>query len=76
LQRGARLQRRGRGAAGATGRRAGYLERFAACFDDHRDPDLIEHPLLTLLRQRTYGLGLGGTKNGIPDARHFGKGFA
>jgi hypothetical protein len=57
-------------------RREGCLERFAACFDDHRDPDLIEHPLLTLLRQRTYGLGLGGTKNGIPDARHFGKGFA
>jgi hypothetical protein len=40
-------------------RREGYLERFAACFHDHRDPDLIEHPLLTLLRQRTYGLGLG-----------------
>jgi len=40
-------------------RREGYLERFAACFHDHRDPELIEHDLLTLLRQRTYGLGLG-----------------
>jgi hypothetical protein len=40
-------------------RREGYLERFAACFHDHRDPELIEHELLTLLRQRTYGLGLG-----------------
>lgn len=40
-------------------RREGYLERFAACFHDYRDPELIEHDLLTLLRQRTYGLGLG-----------------
>ena len=40
-------------------RREGYLERFAACFYDYRDPELIEHDLLTLLRQRTYGLGLG-----------------
>lgn len=37
----------------------GYLERFAACFDDHRDPELIEHQTIELLRQRVYGLALG-----------------
>ena len=37
----------------------GYLQRFATCFTDHRDPDRIEHALLGLLRQRTYGLALG-----------------
>ena len=36
-----------------------FLERFAACFTDHRDPDLIEHPLLDLLKQRIFGLCLG-----------------
>jgi len=34
-------------------------ERLAQCFTDHRDPDLIEHPLLELLRQRIYGIALG-----------------
>jgi hypothetical protein len=37
----------------------GYLQRFSACFCDHRDPDLIEHTMLELLRQRVYALGLG-----------------
>jgi len=37
----------------------GYLQRFATCFQDHRDPDLIEHELLAVLRQRVYGLALG-----------------
>ena len=37
----------------------GYLKRFAHCFTDHRDPELIEHGLLELLRQRVYGLALG-----------------
>lgn len=36
-----------------------YLKRFAQCFTDHRDPELIEHGLLELLRQRVYGLALG-----------------
>lgn len=36
-----------------------FLERFAACFTDHRDPDLIEHPLVDLLKQRIFGLCLG-----------------
>jgi len=37
----------------------GILRQFAACFDDHRDPDLIEHPVEHLLAQRVYGLALG-----------------
>jgi hypothetical protein len=36
-----------------------FLERFAACFTDHRDPELIEHPLVDLLKQRVFGLCLG-----------------
>lgn len=36
-----------------------FLSRFAACFTDHRDPDLIEHPLVDLLKQRVFGLCLG-----------------
>jgi hypothetical protein len=40
-------------------RRFGFLARFAACFHDHRNPDLLEHPLLDLLRQRIYSLALG-----------------
>lgn len=35
------------------------LPRLAACFTDYRDPDLIEHTVLDLLRQRVYGLALG-----------------
>lgn len=37
----------------------GYLQRFANCFTDHRDSDLIEHNVLELLRQRVYGIALG-----------------
>jgi hypothetical protein len=36
-----------------------FLDRFAACFTDHRDPELIEHPLPALLKQRVFGLCLG-----------------
>lgn len=36
-----------------------FLERFATCFSDHRDPDLIEHSLAELLKQRVFGLCLG-----------------
>lgn len=39
--------------------RFGVTRRLAACFTDHRDPDLIEHSVLELLRQRIYGLALG-----------------
>ena len=37
----------------------GIIRQFAGCFRDHRDPDLIEHPLEHLLAQRVYGLALG-----------------
>lgn len=36
-----------------------FVERFARCFTDHRDPELIEHPLVDLLKQRIFGLCLG-----------------
>ncbi len=39
--------------------RIGLMARLADCFDDHRHPDLIEHPVRALLAQRIYGLALG-----------------
>ncbi|MCL4218050.1 MAG: IS1380 family transposase [Candidatus Hydrogenedentes bacterium] len=39
--------------------RLNILPRFAACFTDHRDPELIDHSVLELARQRTFGLALG-----------------
>ena len=44
---------------GRLDRSHGYLARFAACFRDHRDDELIEHTKLELLRQRVYGIALG-----------------
>jgi hypothetical protein len=35
------------------------IRQFAACFTDHRHPDLIEHPLTDLVAQRVYALALG-----------------
>ena len=35
------------------------LKRLAGCFVDHRNPDLIEHSLETLIKQRVIGLALG-----------------
>jgi hypothetical protein len=35
------------------------IERLAECFEDHRDPELVEHSLEELLRQRIFGLILG-----------------
>jgi hypothetical protein len=35
------------------------VRQFAACFTDHRNPDLIEHTLEALIAQRVYGLALG-----------------
>jgi hypothetical protein len=42
-----------------TERLAGIIRQFAACFRDHRDPDLIEHTVEELMGQRVYGLALG-----------------
>jgi hypothetical protein len=36
-----------------------FLEQFGSCFTDHRDPELIEHPLVDLLKQRIFALCLG-----------------
>ena len=38
---------------------ARIVERFAACFTDHRDPDRIQHPLEHLVGQRVFGVALG-----------------
>jgi hypothetical protein len=35
------------------------LEKFARCFQDHRDQDLIEHSVLDLTTQRVFGLCCG-----------------
>ena len=42
-----------------TDRSVGLVGRFAACFDDYRRAELIEHDVATLVGQRVYGLALG-----------------
>jgi len=37
----------------------GIIAQFADCFEDHRDPDLIEHTVEELIAQRIYALALG-----------------
>jgi hypothetical protein len=37
----------------------GFLAQFARYFTDHRDPQLVEHTLPELLKQRIFGLCLG-----------------
>ena len=44
---------------GATDRVIDLVHRFAACFSDARDPDLIEHAVETLVMQRVFGIALG-----------------
>jgi hypothetical protein len=44
---------------GSTERAIGVLDRLAGCFKDHRDADLIEHQVRTLVGQRVFGLALG-----------------
>jgi hypothetical protein len=39
--------------------RTGLLKKLATCFDDRRDPELIEHSVPHLLAQRINGLVLG-----------------
>jgi hypothetical protein len=39
--------------------RFGFIARFAQCFTDHRDPELVEHTVVELLKQRIFGLCLG-----------------
>src|ERR1700744_3194883 len=42
-------------------------ERFADCFVDKRQPELIEHSVATLVGQRVYGLALGYEDANNPD---------
>jgi len=44
---------------GQLDRSFGITKRLAQCFKDRRNQDLIEHDLLTLIRQRVYGLATG-----------------
>jgi hypothetical protein len=39
--------------------KTGILRRFAACFTDHRDPELVEHTVGELVAQRVFALALG-----------------
>lgn len=40
-------------------KRTGIILGFARCFEDLRDPELIEHTVAELVAQRIYGLALG-----------------
>jgi hypothetical protein len=40
-------------------KRTGIIERFAACFRDHRDPARVDHTARELVAQRVYALALG-----------------
>jgi len=42
-----------------TDERFGITERLASCFTDYRDPELVEHTMPELVRQRIFGLALG-----------------
>jgi len=44
---------------GSTDRAIGLIDRFAQCFEDRRDADLIEHRVRTLIGQRVFALALG-----------------
>jgi len=44
---------------GATNKAIRLVERFAACFQDGRDAEQIEHTVATLVGQRVFGLALG-----------------
>ena len=47
------------------------IHQFAACFTDHRNPELIEHSLEHLVAQRVYALALGYEDlNDHDDLRH------
>src|SRR5437763_6349270 len=42
-----------------TERLTGIIRQFAACFTDHRNPDLTEHTAEELIAQRVYARALG-----------------
>jgi len=48
-----------------------FIDQFAHCFTDHRDPELVEHSLPDLLKQRIFALCLGyGDLNDHDRLRH------
>jgi hypothetical protein len=56
---------------GKTEELTSIIRQFAACFTDHRNPDLIEHSLGHLVAQRVYALALGYEDlNDHDDLRH------
>jgi Transposase DDE domain group 1 len=55
---------------GSTDRAIGLIERFAQCFEDHRDADLIEHQVRTLVGQRIFGLALGYEDDDVENLSH------
>jgi len=44
---------------GSTSRAIGLIDRFAECFHDARNQNLIEHEVVTLVGQRVFGIALG-----------------
>jgi len=44
---------------GATDKQIRLIERFADCFTDYRDADLVEHSVRSLVGQRVFGVALG-----------------
>ena len=44
---------------GASDKRIRLIERFAGCFADHRDADLVVHEVAGLVGQRVFGIALG-----------------
>ena len=56
---------------GAADRAIALVERFAGCFRDYRRQDLIEHDVVTLVRQRVFAIALGYEDlNDHDDLRH------
>jgi DDE family transposase len=48
-----------------------FIDQFARCFTDYRDPERVEHSLLDLLKQRIFALCLGyGDLNDHDRLRH------
>jgi hypothetical protein len=44
---------------GATDKQIRLIERFAGCFTDYRDADLVEHMVPSLVGQRVFAIALG-----------------
>ena len=42
-----------------TDQRFGLMRKFAACFKDMRRPELLEHSVEELVRQRVFGIACG-----------------